>query len=222
MSQTSRSVLPPQTSRRALGSRPALALGTAALGLALLACVQASAPTPAPGERATSLAQTAAAILTATAAFITPPSATPLPSTTPRPTATLTPAPSQTSPPQSPTASPTLSATPCENDSAFVTDVTVPDRTRYAPGTSFVKTWRLRNDGVCVWTVDYTFRHIEGEAMTGASVSLTGEVAPGATVDLSVTLTAPSASGTYSGTWQLHSPAGEAFGTKPYVEIVVP
>src|SRR5512143_3278895 len=34
----------------------------------------------------------------------------------------------------------------------FVADVTVPDGTSYAPGTTFTKTWRLKNIGSCTWT----------------------------------------------------------------------
>jgi hypothetical protein len=103
-----------------------------------------------------------------------------------------------------------------------VTDVNVPDGTHFAPGTSFTKTWRLRNDGGCTWTTDYTFRYVSGDAMSGTRVSLPNEVPPGATIDLAVPLTAPAGSGSFRGTWQMFSPAGEPFGSKPYVDIRVP
>lgn len=191
------------------------------LGAVLLACGPAGTTAPPPGDRATGLAQTAAAILTATAALITPPS----------PTATLTAVPSATVPPvptitetvfPTQTLTPAPSPTPCENDSAFVSDLNVPDGTHFARGTPFVKTWRLRNDGTCTWTADYTFRYVGGDALSGAAINLPGAVPAGETVDLSVALVAPASNGTFRGEWQLHGPDDEPFGTTPYVEISVP
>ncbi len=191
----------------------------------LLACGQAGQPTLSTSARATGLAQTAAALLTSTAAaratLATP---TPVPpSATLEPPATALPEPTDTLVPVSPdTPTAAASPTPCENDSAFVSDVNVPDGAHFAPGTDFVKIWRMRNDGVCTWTTAYTFRHVSGDAMGGARINLATEVAPGSTVDLSVSLTAPGSNGTYTGEWQLHSPDGVAFGSKPFVEIIVP
>ncbi len=195
----------------------------ASLLAAALACSQAGSPAPSAADRATRLAQTAAALLTSTAfARFTPASPTPLPSATPLPTNTpaATAIATVTEAPDTPT--PFLSPTPCENDSAFVSDLTVPDGTHFAPGAVFIKTWRLRNDGVCAWTTAYTFRYVSGDGMSGATTPLPDAVAPGATVDVSVTLTAPSGNGAFTGQWQLHSPAGVPFGTKPFVQIIVP
>jgi hypothetical protein len=47
-------------------------------------------------------------------------------------------------------------------------------------------------------------------------------VKPGEMVEISVEFTAPSKAGKYQNRWQLHSPAGDPFGTKPYLVIVVP
>ena len=48
------------------------------------------------------------------------------------------------------------------------------------------------------------------------------EVAPGGIVDLSVNFTAPGVPGTHRSTWQLRTPDGTLFGSKPYLQIVVP
>jgi hypothetical protein len=166
-------------------------------------------------------------VLTSTAAARqTDASPTPAPSTpasaTTTPGATRTAARSATVTAAAETPTPALSPTPCENDSAFDSDVTVPDGTHLAAGTTFTKTWRLWNNGVCGWTTDYTLRHVSGEAMGGTPLNLPHAVAPGDSVDLSVALTAPTTAGTFTGQWQLHNPAGEAFGAKPFVQIVVP
>jgi hypothetical protein len=197
------------------------------LAAALGACAPASPTTPLAAQRATGLAQTAVLVLTSTAAArLTAASPTTVPSTPARttaaPTATHTNTPSTTATEAAEPPAITLSPTACEHDSAFDSDVTVPDGTHFAPGRAFTKTWRLLNNGVCAWTTDYTFRHVSGEAMGGAPLNLPHAVAPGATVDLSVALTAPATEGRFTGKWQLHSPGGEAFGAKPFVEIVVP
>jgi hypothetical protein len=197
-----------------------------AIGLlltALVACGPASVPTPTVAERATGLALTAAVVLTSTAAAqaaqVTPASPTAPPSPTLPPTATV---PATPTPVPTDTPTPAISPTPCENDSAFVSDVSVPDGTHIAPGAAFVKTWRLRNDGMCTWTTAYTIRHVSGDALGGTTLNLPTEVPAGETVDISVSLTAPAAAGTFRGEWQLHNSAGDAFGSKPFVEIIVP
>jgi hypothetical protein len=190
--------------------------------LALLACSNTRQPDASSAERATSLAQTAAALLTSTAlASITPITPTLPPTDTPvPPTATPTLAPTNTPPPVEATSTPT----PClgTNDSAFVSDVNVPDGTHLSPGEAFTKTWRLRNDGDCTWTTAYQLRHIGDEAMAGAPTNLGASVPPGGTIDVSVALVAPGSNGTHISRWQLHSPEGTPFGARPYVEIIVP
>src|SRR6266498_789024 len=95
----------------------------------------------------------------------------------------------------------------------FVADVTVPDGTRYDPGTAFTKTWRLRNIGTCTWNTSYTMVFDTGTQMGGtASVALPNNVAPGSTVDVSVNMTAPSSAGHYIGYWKFKNASGTLFG----------
>jgi hypothetical protein len=130
-----------------------------------------------------------------------PPTNTAVPSNTPLPTNTPIP----------PTATPI--PIPCDW-AQLVKDVTVPDDTEIAAGTTFVKTWRLKNNGSCTWTSGYTMYFYNGDAMSGpASVQLTnGTVPPGSTVDVSVTLIAPTTPGTYKGNWRLRNTGGTSFG----------
>jgi hypothetical protein len=95
----------------------------------------------------------------------------------------------------------------------FVADVTVPDGTRYAPGTTFKKTWRLRNIGTCTWTTSYALVFDSGERMGApATVNFPSNVAPGQSVELSVDMTAPSNAGRYRGYWKLRNAGGAIFG----------
>jgi hypothetical protein len=100
------------------------------------------------------------------------------------------------------------------NRAQFVSDVTVPDGTTFTPGSSFRKTWRLRNTGSCAWTSSYTLIFDNGERMNApASVQLTtGSVAPDQTVDVSVDLVAPAAAGNYRGDFRLRSADNQLFG----------
>jgi fibronectin type 3 domain-containing protein len=96
---------------------------------------------------------------------------------------------------------------------AFVTDVTVPDGTVFAPGEAFVKTWRLKNVGTCTWTTSYKLVFISGEQMGGpSSQNLPTSVPPGGTVDVSVNLTAPASPGTYNGFWKFENASSQKFG----------
>jgi hypothetical protein len=103
--------------------------------------------------------------------------------------------------------------TPCDR-AQFVTDVSVPDNTEIGAGTTYVKTWRLKNNGSCTWTSGYSLVFYNGDAMSGpASAAITnGTVPPGSTIDISVTLIAPTTPGTYRGNWRLRNAGGALFG----------
>ncbi|HVN15152.1 MAG TPA: NBR1-Ig-like domain-containing protein [Anaerolineales bacterium] len=110
----------------------------------------------------------------------------------------------------------------------FVRDVSVPDGSTFAPGETFTKIWRLKNRGICTWTPNYQLVFVSGSQMGGTTaVPLPAYVAPGQTIDVSVTLTAPSAPGRYTGYWMLRNPSGALFGygananTAFYVDITV-
>jgi hypothetical protein len=139
----------------------------------------------------------------------------PVPST-PTPVAAATPE------PLAPTVAPTTAPIGCANDARFVADVTVPDGTSFSNGQTFDKTWRLRNAGTCAWDTAYRFVFVGGTAMTPSTVVNVPATAAGATVDIKVPMTAPSAPGAYTGAWQLRSPANTFFGPRVTVVINVP
>ncbi len=111
---------------------------------------------------------------------------------------------------------------------AFVKDVTIPDGTQLSAGEAFTKTWRLQNRGTCTWTSDYMLVYTSGDQMgSTTAVRLPGNVPPGGTVDVSVTLTAPALNGYQRSYWMLRNPSGALFGSGNkaneafYVEIKV-
>lgn len=142
------------------------------------------------------------------------------------PTVTGTP-PTPTATSATPTKTPTVPPSSCDKVQ-FISDVTVPDGTTFAPGTAFAKTWRLKNVGSCTWTTAYQLVFYSGEKMGGPdALAFPQSVAPGQTVDITVNLTAPNTAGTYRGNWMFKNASGALFGigsqaNKPWwVEIKV-
>jgi hypothetical protein len=146
------------------------------------------------------------------------PSATPIDTFTPIPVETDTPipppAPADTSTPVPiPTATPAPVLAPC-NQADFVTDVTIPDGSLVYSGTTFIKTWRVRNTGSCTWTPDYRFVFVGGDALGGPAFTRLGiAVAPGKTIDISLLLGAPTSTGNYQALYKLADANGNLFGT---------
>lgn len=177
-----------------------------------------AAATPGAEQVSTAAAQTVAAQLTQAAT-----SSPIVPTTQAAPTSTAT----NTLPPPSATpVPPTATPIPCDR-AEFVKDVSYPDNTEVAPGIVFVKTWRLRNSGSCTWTSSYAVVFANGDAMGApAAIPLSGNAAPGQTVDVSVTLTAPNVGGTYRGDFKMRNASNVVFGlgdsNKPFfVQIKV-
>lgn len=107
---------------------------------------------------------------------------------------------------------PVQAATVCDA-AQFVSDVTIPDGSYINPGAIFVKIWRLKNLGTCTWNNDYTLVFFSGTRMgSTTSVKLSRTTAPGQTVDVSVTLVAPTIAGSYTGFWKLQDASGDPFG----------
>lgn len=177
---------------------------------------------PTTGINATDIAQTVIAEISArTATATTTPSVT-MTSEPTQPVWTQTPPPPQDTQTSIPEA--TLTEGPC-NKAAFLTDVTITDGTEIQTGTGFTKTWRLQNTGSCTWTSGYHVTFVSGDRMNAPDgvVVTNGTVPSGATVDVSVFLTAPITAGTYRGNFKLQDQAGSLFGVGSggpfYVEI---
>jgi hypothetical protein len=117
-----------------------------------------------------------------------------------------------------------VTATPltCVNNSVFVTDVTIPDRTALAPGQAFNKTWRVQNTGTCSWGSEEELVYVRGEAMTKTLTFPIPATAPGGTADLSIAMTAPSTPGAHIADWRMRNRGGVIFGTTLNVAINIP
>ena len=191
-------------------------------------------PTLNPDAVYTAAVQTAFAIVSQTAAAVTD-----------TPTVTLTPGPSPTLGPSKtplitdtppggtplPTNTPLINNTPLPatqqscNNAAYVDDVTIPDFSEIAPGAQFVKTWRVKNNGTCIWTTGYRLVFGYGgdgtDWKTSQPAYLTREVIPGEEIDVSMTLSAPVNTGQYGAHFNMQSNNGYNFGTDLTIIIKV-
>ena len=105
-----------------------------------------------------------------------------------------------------------LAATYCDQ-AQFVSDLTAPDGSSFAPGAGFTKSWRLMNLGTCTWNTSYTLVWAGGDAVGApAPVRLPANVPPGQMVDISVNLTAPATAGHYKALFKLSNSSGVQFG----------
>ena len=190
-------------------------------GLLLSACgsgEEETTPTFQPETIQTLAVATFASGLTQTALAM--PSDTPTPTSTA--TATATNSSLRTSTPGGSSGLPTsVPSTASCYSMAFVADVTIPDNTEMDPGETFTKTWRVRNNGSCVWDAGFRFRSIGNEDLDGSTQTLDQAVAVGSETELSVEMTAPDTEGTYRSNWRMATTEGTLFGDEVYVIIIV-
>ncbi len=105
-----------------------------------------------------------------------------------------------------------VSAVDCDT-LEFISDLTIPDGTAFAPGAGFTKSWRFKNAGSCTWGAGYEVMFYSGEPMGApVSVKLPVEVVPDQQVDVSVDMVAPNLPGHYRGYWMFRNSSGNLFG----------
>lgn len=111
---------------------------------------------------------------------------------------------------------------------SFIADISYPDGSSVARGTTFTKIWRIKNVGTCTWTTSYALVYASGEKFGAqTAVSLPGNIGPGQNVDLPIQLTAPDQNGRFKGYWSLRNASGVLFGVgasaqeKIYVDVNV-
>jgi len=114
----------------------------------------------------------------------------------------------------------------------FVADVNLPDGALVVPGSSFTKTWRLRNDGDLAWPAAAGLVFVKGDVLHQDPVQHVGSVEPGQEVDVSIALTAPAVAGRFISYWRLSADAESErnrwhprlqlpFGQRVWAQIVV-
>ena len=206
-------------------------LGLLSLSLVLAACAPSVPPTPSEAEIAQQVAATQQAKATQNSvetlvALVTQlsnqPTWTPQPACPVCPTQVVVLPTAQTT--TNPTAgTPVPTTAPTEAVGAkcfqfdFLGDVNFPPGTVVKPGTTFSKTWTVKNTGTCEWTRDYDLVLAGGEAFgTNKRGDIPREVLPGETIDLTIyDMVAPMTEGTYYSYWMIAAPDGARIGYGP-------
>jgi len=197
-----------------------------------LAACGGGTPTTDPSLAITQIWQTVEVAQTQTALAASPtPSITNTPAVSPTLQATNTPLITNTPLPGVPSATPFTISTPAGTQSAAcdnaigITDVTYPDGSEVVAGAPFIKTWRVKNLGPCTWDQDYSLIFGWGGVGTNWNTTrpsyFTAIVLPGETLEISVTLTAPTAAGNYAASFRLQNNKGYNFGPVQTVVVTV-
>src|SRR5512143_4176374 len=115
-----------------------------------------------------------------------------------------------------------ISPTPSCYRLKYLQDVSIPDNTIMTPAQVFTKTWQVQNTGLCAWRTGFKLVLIGGDAMGGSPYVLPATANPGAKVELSVKMVAPTnQTGIVQGTWRMSDENGNLFGDALTVVIVV-
>jgi hypothetical protein len=219
-------------------------LGILMVGILLTSCGGQAATEPAPdvdailtagvGTLAASIFQTQTALVPPVTDTITPspvPTSTPIPLLSPLPSPTTqiillntaivwTVSPTPTGTRYTPTVNPSTLAFGC-NNLRLLRDETIPSGTVFKPGEKFTKTWKVENNGTCDWVYLYRLVFLSGNNMDGNPPGLGKVIPPGKWTQLSISLTAPTKSGSYNGYWRFGDQSGNMFGSTLSVSIEV-
>jgi len=194
-----------------------------ACSLLLASCATntpAAAPTQAPEELNTQIAQTIAAAIAQTAAAqpVVAATATSIPTQvpptpTPQPIVTSTPfvIPTQLPLTHVPTSNaPAANQYPGDHCQWLYNHPM--DGSGYKSGDSFQVDWGIFNNGNTTWTNDYSLRYVSGTVIYGnADIPLASNVLPGGKIELFIPTFPPEKAGRYISYWGLYNAAGQQF-----------
>lgn len=115
-----------------------------------------------------------------------------------------------------------VSPTPSCYRLKYVRDVTIPDNTLMTPAEVFTKTWEVENSGTCAWKPGFRLALFGGAAMGSSPFVLDTTVNPGAQMQMSIKMVAPTnQTGIIQGTWRMQDSAGSPFGDALTTVIVI-
>jgi len=109
----------------------------------------------------------------------------------------------------------------CTDNLVFINDVTIPDGTLVAPGSTLDKQWLVQNSGDCNWDASYRLRLISGNALGASTEQALYPARAGTQATLRILFTAPPESGEYISEWQAFDANGTAFGKSFFIKIKV-
>jgi hypothetical protein len=130
-----------------------------------------------------------------------------------------------------PTLIPTITPTPtpivptqpvnCMSLLTFLSDLTIPDGTVFAPGETIDKRWLVENSGDCHWNETYELRLVTGADLGVDPSQPLPQTLSGDQATIQIEFIAPSEPGSYQSAWQAYTGSGMPFGDVFYVDITV-
>jgi Ig-like domain from next to BRCA1 gene/Zinc finger, ZZ type/PB1 domain len=122
----------------------------------------------------------------------------------------------------SPPAAVPPSISQCKPMNRFVKDVTFPDGTSVQPGSIFLKTWRIRNDGANPWPENVVLCCAGGDFFSPPDLMQPiDSLLPGTEADITLQLSAPERSGRHVAYFRMRTSDGVWFGHKLWADIRV-
>jgi len=103
----------------------------------------------------------------------------------------------------------------------LVKDVTIGEGENVPPNTSFIKTWRVTNNGEDQWPEGCYLTFTGGINLSPLTSVPAGSLHPGETKDLSVDMNSPAEPGIYESKWRMATPNGSLFGETIWVILTV-
>lgn len=104
----------------------------------------------------------------------------------------------------------------------FVRDVTFPDGTSVQPGSVFLKTWRIRNDGPHSWPDNVTLTCAGGDSLSAGDVALpVDSLSAGSEAEITLQLSAPERTGRHVAYFRMKTSEGIFFGQRLWADIRV-
>jgi len=109
----------------------------------------------------------------------------------------------------------------CVDNLYYLQDLTIPDGSQVAPGSTLDKQWLVENNGTCNWDHAYRLRLIAGPDLGAPVEQALYPARSGTQAVIRIQFAAPSEAGTYRSAWQAYDPQGVPFGDPIFIEITV-
>nr|CAG4645088.1 EOG090X0CQ9 [Leptodora kindtii] len=103
----------------------------------------------------------------------------------------------------------------------LIKDITIGEGESVPPCTSFVKTWRVANNGDDKWPEGCYIAFTGGVNLSPQATVSAVALGPGEFTDLSVEMSSPSQPGMYESKWRMATPYGSYFGDTIWVILSV-
>lgn len=104
---------------------------------------------------------------------------------------------------------------------AFIRDVTIGEGESVPPNTTFVKTWRIQNNGNKAWPTGVFLKYTAGDQLGPINMVSVKPLDASEYYDLSVNMISPEKTGMYQGQWRMCTPTGQYFGDVIWVILCV-